>query len=79
MATSIKDQVQAATLGRGTKCTVCDWLGKLPAATRKEWVEALADKSLQSTAVHRVAAKHGFEAGRSAMERHRRGECKAKT
>ncbi len=43
--------------------------------TSAEWEEVFANSTLQHTAIHAVMRAYGYEAGRSTVERHRKGEC----
>jgi hypothetical protein len=49
--------------------------GKQRRFSRDEWQSILDNQQLQSTAIYKVAAEYGFSGGRSAVNRHRSGEC----
>jgi hypothetical protein len=59
--------------GKPNTCALCAWLQTLTDADRKEWSEALGDRSFTHTSILRAARKRGYAHGVTSIEGHRKG------
>lgn len=59
-------------------CFVYRLLDGLDPDTRGELEELLADQSITSTSLARLAVKKGWNVGETSFQRHRSGRCKCR-
>jgi hypothetical protein len=69
---ALADEARAAVTRQGPTCSVCLLL---TSPIGDELAAALADPTLQSTAIERALLARDEPVGRKAVERHRRGDC----
>lgn len=76
MKTSLLDSIKAENYsGPSPGCTIGQLLESMPEADRKDLVVALADPTIQHTAIVRALKNRDYPVKPSAVPRHRKGEC----
>lgn len=72
---SFAERARAQARRAGAVCTVSIVLSSMEPGYRAEVEEALADPTIQGTAISRVLAQDSFKVSGLTISRHRRGDC----
>lgn len=73
---SFNDLLAQQTVTPTAVCSVAKWRGDLSPTDRAQFEAAAADASIQHAVLWRTMKALGFEAGTTAVQRHRTGGCK---
>jgi hypothetical protein len=72
---SLMDEARAESSRRGTRCSVRLLLESVEPGLQIEILAALADQSIEGTALGRVLRARQLKIGNDAIQRHRRKVC----
>lgn len=72
---SLADEARALTSRQGSQCDMGLLLARLPQSDKSEIEEALADDTVEGTALARALKNRGIDVAAHTVNRHRRGDC----